>query len=153
MQKKDFEPRLIGFLCRWCSYQGADLAGTSRMTFAPNLVPIKVMCSGRVDPTFVLSAFRRGADGVAIFGCHPGDCHYQEGNYKALRRYYLLSKMLEQLGIEKERFRLEWVSAAEGARFAQLVDEFVGQVRALGPIKVEKLDKMDKKEEEGHGKA
>ncbi|MEW5806814.1 MAG: hydrogenase iron-sulfur subunit [Acidobacteriota bacterium] len=136
MQTKEFEPRLLGFLCRWCSYQGADLAGTSRLKFSPNLVPIKVMCSGRVDPTFVLAAFRSGADGVAIFGCHPGDCHYQEGNYKALRRYTLLSKVLEQYGIEKERFRLEWVSAAEGAKFAKCVDDFVDKVKRLGPLKM-----------------
>ncbi len=135
METQAFEPKLIGFLCRWCSYQGADLAGTSRLQFAPNLVPIKVMCSGRVDPTFVLEAFKKGADGVAIFGCHPGDCHYEEGNYKAMRRFHLLSKMLEQYGIEKERFKLEWVSAAEGAKFAEVVNTFSDQVRQLGPLK------------------
>ncbi len=135
METQAFEPKLIGFLCRWCSYQGADLAGSSRLQFAPNLIPIKVMCSGRVDPTFVLEAFKKGADGVAIFGCHPGDCHYEEGNYKAMRRFYLLSKMLEQYGIEKERFKLEWVSAAEGAKFAEAVDAFSDQVKQLGPLK------------------
>lgn len=135
METQAFEPKLIGFLCRWCSYQGADLAGTSRLQFAPNLIPIKVMCSGRVDPTFVLEAFKKGADGVAIFGCHPGDCHYEEGNYKAMRRFHLLSKMLEQYGIEKERFKLEWVSAAEGAKFAEVVNAFSDQVKQLGPLK------------------
>ncbi len=141
MERQAFEPKLIGFLCRWCSYQGADLAGTSRLQFAPNLIPIKVMCSGRVDPTFVLEAFKKGADGVAIFGCHPGDCHYEEGNYKAMRRFHLLSKMLEQYGIEKERFKLEWVSAAEGAKFAEVVDAFSDQIKQLGPLK--KNDKED----------
>lgn len=134
METKAFDPKLIGFLCRWCSYQGADLAGTSRLEFAPNLIPIKVMCSGRVDPTFVIEAFKKGADGVAIFGCHPGDCHYEEGNYNAMRRYHLLSKMLEQYGVEKERFILEWVSAAEGARFAELVDGFSNKIKQLGPL-------------------
>lgn len=135
METQAYEPKIIGFLCRWCSYQGADLAGTSRLHFAPNLIPIKVMCSGRVDPTFVLEAFKKGADGVAIFGCHPGDCHYEEGNYKAMRRFHLLSKMLGQYGIEKERFKLEWVSAAEGAKFAEVVNEFSNQIRQLGPLK------------------
>jgi F420-non-reducing hydrogenase iron-sulfur subunit len=131
----DFEPRLVGFLCRWCSYQGADLAGTSRIEYPPNLTPIRVMCSGRVDPSFVLQAFANGADGVALFGCHPGDCHYKEGNYKALRRYNLLKLMLSQFGIEQERLRLEWVSAAEGERFATKVEEIVEEIRKLGPLK------------------
>lgn len=134
MSNISFEPRLVGFLCNWCSYTGADLAGTARMVYAPNIRIIRVMCSGRVDPQFVLKAFREGADGVLISGCHPGDCHYQEGNYKALRRYKLLAKMLEQLGIEKERFRLVWVSASEGARFQQIVNEFTEQIRRLGPL-------------------
>ncbi len=130
-----FEPKIVGFLCRWCSYQGADLAGTSRIEYPPNLVPIRVMCSGRVDPSFVLQAFAEGADGVAVFGCHPGDCHYQEGNYKALRRYYLLRQMMSQMGIEPERLHLEWVSAAEGVRFAQKVEEIVEEIRRLGPLR------------------
>jgi len=134
MINKSFEPKLVGFLCNWCSYTGADLAGTARMTYAPNLRIIRVMCSGRVDPQFVLKAFKEGADGVLISGCHPGDCHYQEGNYKALRRHRLLSKMLEQLGIEKERFRLEWVSAAEGAKFQQVCNSFTEEIRKLGPL-------------------
>jgi F420-non-reducing hydrogenase iron-sulfur subunit len=135
MSNGAFEPKLVGFLCNWCSYTGADLAGTARMTYAPNIRIIRVMCSGRVDPQFVLKAFAEGADGVLISGCHPGDCHYQEGNYKALRRAKLLSKMLEQFGIEKERFRLEWVSAAEGVKFQQVCNEFTEQVRKLGPLK------------------
>lgn len=134
MSNEAFEPKLVGFLCTWCSYTGADLAGTARMTYAPNVRIIRVMCSGRVDPQFVLKAFKEGADGVLISGCHPGDCHYQEGNYKALRRHRLLSKMLEQFGIEKERFRLEWVSAAEGAKFQHVCNEFTEQIRQLGPL-------------------
>jgi F420-non-reducing hydrogenase iron-sulfur subunit len=134
MSQEPFEPRLVGFLCTWCSYTGADLAGTARMTYPPNLRIIRVMCSGRVDPQFVLKAFEEGADGVLISGCHPGDCHYQEGNIKALRRHRLLSRVLEQLGIEKERFRLEWVSASEGIKFQQVCQEFTEQIRALGPL-------------------
>jgi F420-non-reducing hydrogenase iron-sulfur subunit len=129
-----YEPRLVGFLCTWCSYTGADLAGTARMAYAPNLRIIRVMCSGRVDPQFVLKAFKEGADGVLISGCHPGDCHYQEGNYNTMRRHKLLLKMLEQFGIEKERFRLEWVSASEGNKFQQVCNEFTDQVRRLGPL-------------------
>jgi F420-non-reducing hydrogenase iron-sulfur subunit len=134
MSQVPFEPRLVGFLCTWCSYTGADLAGTARMTYAPNVRIIRVMCSGRVDPQFVLKAFREGADGVLISGCHPGDCHYQEGNYKALRRHRLLSRVLEQFGIEKERFRLEWVSASEGTKFQQVCNEFTEHIRKLGPL-------------------
>ena len=130
----EFEPRIVGFLCRWCSYLGADLAGTSRMQYPPNMIPIRVMCSGRVDPSFVLQALADGADGVLIAGCHPGDCHYQVGNYRALARYTLLVKMLEQFGIEKERVRLEWVSAAEGEKFARVVSELTEDVRRLGPL-------------------
>ena len=129
-----FEPRLIGFLCRWCSYTGADLAGTSRIEYPANLAAIRVMCSGRVDPTFVVKALADGADGVLIAGCHPGDCHYEEGNYKAMRRYELLLGLLDQFGIERERVRLEWVSAAEGERFARIVGELTETVRALGPL-------------------
>jgi len=134
MSDNGFEPKLVGFLCRWCTYQGADLAGTSRMEYPPNLIPIRVMCSGRVDSSFVLDAFSRGADGVLIFGCHPGDCHYQEGNYKAMRRYNLLVKMLKQFGIEKERIRLDWVSASEGERFTNVVKEATSQIKSLGPL-------------------
>ncbi len=134
MQGEGFEPKLVGFLCTWCSYTGADLAGTARLTYAPNMRIIRVMCSGRVDPQFVLKAFREGADGVLISGCHPGDCHYQEGNYKALRRHRLLRRVLEQMGIEPQRFRLEWVSAAEGVKFQQVCNEFTEQIRQLGPL-------------------
>ena len=139
MPDNGFEPKLVGFLCRWCTYQGADLAGTSRMEYPPNLISIRVMCSGRVDSSFVLDAFSRGADGVLIFGCHPGDCHYQEGNYKAMRRYNLLVKILEQFGIEKERVRLDWVSASEGERFTEIVKEATEQIKNLGPLNWQKV--------------
>ena len=129
-----FEPKIAAFLCNWCSYRGADLAGTSRIKCAPNVRPIRVMCSGRVGPDFVLKAFEAGADGVLILGCHPGDCHYTEGNYKTIRRITLLKKMLPQLGIEGERVRLEWVSASEGDRFVSIVDEMTEQVTKLGPF-------------------
>lgn len=132
----DFEPTIVSFLCNWCSYTGADLAGTSRMKYAHNIRIIRVMCSGRVDPTFVLESFKKGADGVLICGCHPGDCHYHEGNYKCLRRYYLLKRYVEQLGIEPERMHLEWISASEGKLFAELVDAFTETVRKLGPCSV-----------------
>lgn len=128
-----FEPRIVGFLCNWCSYSGADLAGTSRLKYPPNIDIIRVMCSGRVDPQFILKAFKEGADGVLICGCHPGECHYAEGNFKAARRIPLLKKMLSQLGIDEGRLRLEWVSASEGERFAAVVNDMTEQVRKLGP--------------------
>jgi F420-non-reducing hydrogenase iron-sulfur subunit len=132
-----FEPKIVGFLCNWCSYAGADLAGTSRIHYAPNVRIIRVMCTARVDPTFVLKALHDGADGVLICGCHPGDCHYSEGNYKAMRRYPLLKRLLADYGIEDERVRLEWVSASEGKRFADIVDDMTERVRALGPSHVQ----------------
>ncbi len=131
-----FEPKIVGILCNWCSYTGADLAGTSRIKYAPNVRVVRVMCSGRVDPTFVLKAFADGADGVLVAGCHPGDCHYIEGNYKTLRRMTLLKKMLADYGIEPERFRLEWVSASEGDRWAQVVNKITEDVRKLGQAKI-----------------
>ena len=130
----EFEPRIVAFLCRWCSYTGADLAGTSRLKYPENVVPIRVMCSGRVDPTFVLNAFRKGADGVLIAGCHPGDCHYNEGNYNMMRRLPLIRKLLVQFGVEPERVRLEWVSASEGDKYAHLITEFTEQIRQAGPL-------------------
>jgi F420-non-reducing hydrogenase iron-sulfur subunit len=133
-----FEPKIVAFLCNWCSYRGADLAGTSRMKSAPNVRPIRVMCSGRVEPAFILKAFQSGADGVLVLGCHPGDCHYAEGNYKTLRRMPLLKKMLAQLGVEDERLRLDWVSASEGDRFATVVNDMTEKVRALGPFSQDK---------------
>jgi F420-non-reducing hydrogenase iron-sulfur subunit len=128
-----FEPTIVAFFCNWCTYLAADLAGTSRMKYAPNARVIRLMCSGRVDPQFVLDAFAHGADGVLIGGCHPGDCHYQEGNYKALRRYRLLKRLLTDLGIEEERIRLEWISAAEADRLRDVMNEMVAQLKELGP--------------------
>ena len=130
---KEFEPNILGFLCNWCSYAGADLAGTSRMKYPTNLKSIRVMCSGRVDPAFVLEALRKGIDGVLIAGCHPGDCHYQSGNYKTNRRVKLLKKLLEELGIDPKRVRFEYVSASEGQKFATVVTEFVAEIKKLGP--------------------
>jgi F420-non-reducing hydrogenase iron-sulfur subunit len=132
-----FEPKIIGLLCHWCTYTGADLAGTSRMKYAPNVRVVRVMCSGRMDPVLILKAFREGADGVLLGGCHPGDCHYLSGNMKTLRRIPLLKRMLQQLGIEPERLRLEWISASEGIRYQEVINEFVEQVRALGPLDLE----------------
>lgn len=131
-----FEPTIVSFLCNWCSYTGADLAGTSRLKYAHNIRIIRVMCSGRVDPTFVLKAFREGADGVLICGCHPGDCHYHEGNYKCLRRYYLIQKYLTQMGVDPGRLRLEWISASEGKQFAELADDMAESVQQLGPCQI-----------------
>jgi len=134
MADEQFEPKIVGFLCRWCSYTGADLAGTSRMQYPASLAAIRVMCSGRVDSTFVVKALAEGADGVLIAGCHPGDCHYLEGNYKAMRRYPLLMNLLDQFGIERERVRLEWISASEGEKFAAVVKDMTDKLRALGPL-------------------
>jgi len=135
-----FEPRIVAFFCNWCTYLAADLAGTSRMKYAPNIRVVRFMCSGRVDPQFVLDAFAHGADGVFIGGCHPGDCHYQEGNYKTLRRYQLLKRVLREMGIEEERFRLEWISAAEADRVRTAVNDMVEKVRFLGPLNLEVSD-------------
>lgn len=134
-----FEPKIVSFLCNWCSYTGADLAGTSRIKYAPNIRVIRVMCSGRVDPTFIIKSFREGADGVLICGCHPGDCHYHEGNYKCLRRYYFLKKYLQQMGINEGRLHLEWVSASEGKKFAEIADAFTEKIKELGPCKVKNV--------------
>jgi F420-non-reducing hydrogenase iron-sulfur subunit len=131
---KEFEPKVIAFLCNWCSYAGADAAGGQHKKVPANLRIVRVMCSGRVDPQFVLKAFREGADGVMVLGCHPGDCHYQEGNYKALRRMKLLEKLLLDMGVEPGRFRLDWVSAGEADKFASITHEMVEAVRKLGPL-------------------
>jgi F420-non-reducing hydrogenase iron-sulfur subunit len=141
-----FEPKIVGFLCNWCSYAGADLAGTSRIHYPPNLRVIRVMCSARIDPTFVLIALAGGADGVLICGCHPGDCHYSEGNYKAMRRYPLLKQMLAQYGVEEARVRLEWVSASEGQRFADVVTDMTEKIHALGPSRIRAHLQLDKVE-------
>ena len=142
MNKDGFEPKIVGFLCNWCSYRGADMAGTARMKCAPNVRVVRVMCSGRVDPVFVLKAFKEGADGGLILGCHPGDCHYAEGNYKAARRIPLLKKMLGQFGIEDDRVRLDWVSASEGDRFTKIVNEMTAKVKELGPFNRDEIPKI-----------
>jgi len=131
----DFEPKIVAFFCNWCTYTAADLAGTSRMKYAPNIRVIRVMCSGRVDPQFVLEAFAKGADGVLIGGCHPGDCHYQRGNYKARRRILMLQRVLEEFGIEKERLRLEWISASEGDKVRKVANDMTEQITRLGPLR------------------
>jgi len=132
----DWEPRIVAFFCNWCTYSAADLAGVSRMKYAPNVRVIRVMCSGRVDPQFVLQALVQGADGVLIGGCHPGDCHYLEGNYNAMRRFRLLHRMLKDLGIEEDRVRLEWISASEGEKVKTVINDMVERVRALGPLQL-----------------
>lgn len=133
----DFEPRIVGFLCNWCSYAGADMAGTSRTLYPSNIRIIRVPCTGRVDPLLIVKSFQMGADGVLVAGCHPGDCHYTQGNFYARRRFALLRPFLEYLGIEKERFWVEWVSASEGKRWAHVVSSFTEGVRKLGPRKVD----------------
>ena len=130
-----YEPVIVGFLCNWCSYRAADLAGTARLHYAPNMRTIRVMCSGRVDPQLVLKALREGADGVLIAGCHPGECHYVEGNIKTQRRFSLLRRMLRQMGVEDERVQLVWASASEGIVLAEAIDRMTAQLRELGPLR------------------
>ena len=134
---QSFEPRIVAFFCNWCTYTAADLAGTARMAYSPNVRVVRVMCSGRLDPQFILAALRQGADGVLVGGCHPGDCHYQEGNYKALRRFTLLKSVLRSMGIEEERVRLEWIAASEGDKVQRVINEMTEAVRRLGPLRLE----------------
>jgi F420-non-reducing hydrogenase iron-sulfur subunit len=141
---ENFEPQIVGFLCNWCSYTGADLAGVSRLHSPPNLRIVRFMCTGRADPSFILRAFELGADGVLIAGCHPGDCHYKEGNYKALRRVLFLKTMLASLGIDQRRLRLEWIAASEAQKFAEVANEFTEEIRALGPM--DSQDSLPEKE-------
>ncbi|MFC1901713.1 hydrogenase iron-sulfur subunit [Chloroflexota bacterium] len=132
-QESGWEPRLLGFLCRWCSYAGADLAGTSRKKYPANIRIIKIPCSGRIDPLLIIRALRAGYDGVLVSGCHPGDCHYQTGNYHARRRMAITKKFLEYMGVEPERFQASWVSASEGAKFADVVTEVTEGLKKVGP--------------------
>jgi F420-non-reducing hydrogenase iron-sulfur subunit len=132
----EWSPRIVAFFCNWCTYTASDLAGVSRLRYAPSTRVIRVMCSGRIEPSFILDAFTKGADGVLIGGCHPGDCHYSEGNYKCLRRYHLLQKYVEQIGLEKDRLRLEWISASEGKRLQEVVNEMTETLIQLGPSKI-----------------
>jgi len=129
---EEFEPKIVAFLCNWCSYAGADLAGVGRLQMPPSIRVVRVMCSSRVDPMFVMKAFLGGADGVLVAGCHPGDCHYIKGNYHARRRFALLNRVLEKLGLESGRIRLSWVSASEAPRYAEVVREFTEEIRKLG---------------------
>ena len=136
MTAEKFEPKILGFLCNWCSYAGADKAGIAQQPYPPNVRIVKVMCSGRVDPEFVLKAFNEGADGVMILACHPGDCHYKEGNYYAVQRYQLLKGLLTQYGIEHDRCYFDYISAGEGDKFVKVITKTVERIRALGPLKI-----------------
>ncbi len=129
-----FEPRIVGFLCNWCSYAGADKAGAAQIAYPPNVRTVRVMCTGRIDPQFVLDAFEKGADGVLILGCHPGDCHYKEQNYRTIQRHKIVSRFLKSFGIEQARCRLDFVSAAEGEKFAATVKDMVESLKKLGPL-------------------
>ena len=141
----EWRPRIVAFFCNWCTYTAADLAGVSRMKYAPNVRVIRLMCSGRVDPQFILDALARGAVGVLVGGCHPNDCHYVEGNYKMLRRFQLLRRMLGDLGIEEQRVRLEWISAAEGEKVKGVINEMTQQLQAMGPLGIpQKLEAWDR---------
>ncbi len=133
-----FEPKIIGFFCKWCTSAAADLAGTSRKKYPPNVIPIRVFCSSRVDVQHILWAFKKGADAVIIGGCHPGDCHYKNGNYKTLRRVAILKQLLRDLGIEEERLILEWISASEADKFTKVIKETVEKIRKLGPLNLDK---------------
>ncbi len=132
-----WEPKIAAFLCNWCSYTGADLAGVARIKWSPCVRVIRIMCSGRMDPTFIVEAFRMGADGVLVCGCHPGDCHYSEGNHKALRRVHMLKRLLPAFGVHPDRLRLTWVSASEGDVWARATEELTEAIRALGPLRLE----------------
>jgi F420-non-reducing hydrogenase iron-sulfur subunit len=138
MTEREWSPRIAAFFCNWCTYTAADLAGVSRLKYAANVRVIRLMCSGRVDPQFILEAFAKGADAVLIGGCHPGDCHYVEGNYKTLRRFEMLKRMLRDLGIEEERLQLEWISASEGEKVRTVVNKMVERLRVLGPLNLPK---------------
>ena len=144
---QNWEPRLLGLLCRWCSYAGADLAGTSRKKYSANIRIVRVPCSGRVDPLFILKALRMGFDGVLVAGCHPGDCHYQTGNYFTRRRMAITKKFLEYLGIDPGRVKLSWVSASEGGKFTEVVDEMTQEVRKLGPNIIFTDERIESKED------
>lgn len=150
MADDGFDPKIVAIFCNWCTYLAADSAGVSRKQYPPNTRVIRVMCSGRVDPQFVMDAFAKGADAVLIGGCHPGDCHYSEGNYKNLRRYHLMKRMLKGLGIDERRLRLEWISASEGDKLQKVVKEMVDQVKALGPLNLPKRLKEDDEELRHH---
>jgi F420-non-reducing hydrogenase iron-sulfur subunit len=139
IHNEQWTPRIVAFFCNWCTYTASDLAGVSRLRYAPTTRVIRVMCSGRIEPTFVMEAFANGADGVLIGGCHPGDCHYSEGNFKCLRRFNLLQKYIEQMGIDKDRLRLEWISASEGKLLQEVVNEMTETLKQLGPSRIKEV--------------
>lgn len=145
MNGNNFEPVILCFACNWCSYTGADLAGTSRMQYPPNVRLVRVMCSGRVDPLFILKALRLGVDGVLVLGCHPGDCHYQTGNYRTRRRIAVVKKLLEYMGIDPRRVQAGWVSASEGAKFAEVITQVTKEIKEIGP------NRLFTEEKERHG--
>jgi coenzyme F420-reducing hydrogenase delta subunit len=130
---EEYEPKILAFLCNWCSYAGADLAGVSRFQYPPNVRIVRVMCSGRISPRFILKSFQEGADGVLIAGCHPGDCHYSKGNYYTRRRHTILGTLLSHIGIDPKRFQVRWISASEGGKFAEVIKDMTEKVKALGP--------------------
>jgi len=132
----EFNPKIVAFVCNWCSYSGADKAGAQKLEYSPDVTLIRLMCSGRADPQFVLDAFKKGADGVMVLGCPPGDCHYRSGNIKAMRRYKILELLLNQIGIDRRRFKLEWVGAGESERFHKLISEMVENLKPLGPLEL-----------------
>ncbi len=137
-KEEEFMPKILAFLCNWCSYAGADLAGTSRLKYPPSILPIRVMCSSRVDPLFIIKAYLAGADGVLVAGCHPGDCHYDKGNYYTRRRFAMLKKIFEELGLESDRLLLSWVSASEGTKYAKVATEFTEKIKKSGDNSVKK---------------
>ena len=141
----DFEPNIVCYVCKWCTYAGADLAGTSRLKHKPNTTNIRLMCSSRLSMEQILMSFREGADGVFVGGCHPGDCHYINGNYKTQNRIIIMKRVLKELGIEPERLRLEWVSANEGRRYIEVIDDFIEEIRTLGPIKLPSKENLIEK--------
>jgi F420-non-reducing hydrogenase iron-sulfur subunit len=148
-RSKEFEPYILGLVCNWCTYAGADMAGTSRIQYPPNLRLVRVMCTSRLDPEYMIRGLELGADGVLVSGCHPGDCHYVNGNYKTERRVFLLKKLMQQAGLESERLRLEWISASEGSKLAEVVKDYVRVLKKLGPNPIKnngpkgKLDEKD----------
>ncbi len=139
----DFKPNIVAFLCNWCSYAGADLAGTSRIEYPPNVKVIRTMCTGRINPLFIVNALQQGADGVLVSGCHPGDCHYMEGNYLARRRITMIKKLLEFFGIEPERVRMSFISASEGLKFRDVISEVTTSIQKLGPFEIFNRRKID----------
>ena len=143
--KHDFEPKIIAFVCTWCTYAGADLAGTSRMQYPSNVRVLKFPCTGRIDPVFILKAFQQGADGVLVSGCHPGDCHYIAGNFHARRRFAAFRKLLEFIGVDLNRLQFSWVSAAEGPKFARVVNKVTEDIKKLGPLHLYKKENFEKK--------